>query len=144
LFLPESKEIIFACGHENVSATHETTLEITKEKRLSKKGNCVIAVAADKAIDDLSSEFKESLRKDEVRLVILVDAGGISETINAFGDSHLILIHPTDIVVRKSHYICKRTLAIRADKSACGLSRELVKRLRDPKQQVKITLAVSI
>jgi len=144
LFLPELKEIIFARGHENVSATHETTLEITREKQLSKKGNCVIAVAADKAIDDLRLEFKERLRNDQTRLVVLVDAGGITETVNAVGDSRLILAHPTDIVVRKSPYVCKRTLAIRADRCAAELSRELVDKLRDPKQQVKITLAVNV
>jgi hypothetical protein len=144
LFLPESKEIIIAYGHENVSATHQTTLEITKEKCLSKKGNCVIAVAADKAIDDLRLEFKKRLRNDQAKLVVRIDAGGINETVNAVGDSHLILAHPTDIVVRKSPYICKRTLAIRADKCASELSRDLVNKLRDPKQQVKITLAINV
>ena len=144
MLLPELREIIVARGHENVLATHETTLEITKEERLSKEGNCVIAVAADKAINDLSLEFKESLRNDQAKIAVLIDAGGITETVNAFGDSNLILVHPTDIVVRRSSYICKRTLAIRADKSAKGLSRELASRLRDPNQQVKITLTVSV
>ena len=140
----ELREIIVARGHENVLATHETTLEITKEERLSKGGNCVIAVAADKAIDDLSLEFKESLRNGETKLVVRIDAGGITETVNAFGDSNLILAHPTEIVLRRSPYICKRTLAIRADKSASGLSRELASKLRDPNQRVKITLTVSV
>jgi hypothetical protein len=131
-----------ARGHENILATHETTLEITKEAHLSKKGDCIIAVGANKAIDDLSIRFKEILRKDGARLTILVQAGEATETINACGDSQLILAHPTDIVVRKTDYICNRTLAIQADKSACELSRKLVRKLRNPEQEVKITLTV--
>jgi hypothetical protein len=41
----EIKEVIFAQGHENILATHKTTLEFTKDKRLSKKGDCIVAVA---------------------------------------------------------------------------------------------------
>jgi hypothetical protein len=140
----EWKEVIRARGHENISATHGTTLEITKEASLSKRGNCIIAVGANKASIDFSSEFRKNLRKDHARITVLVEAGGVTETVNASGNSRMILAHPTDIVVRKGGYICNRTLAIRADKSACDLSRELVKRLKNSKQDVTITLTVEI
>ena len=55
------KEVIFAQGHENILGTHKTTLEFTKDKHLTKKGDCIVAVAADKALADLSAEFKENL-----------------------------------------------------------------------------------
>jgi hypothetical protein len=138
----EVKEVIFARGHENILATHKTTLEITKEANLSKTGNCVIAVSADKALDDLSLEFKENLRKEDSKVTILIEAGEIAEIVNASGDSSLILTHPSDIVVRKSSYICNRTLAIQADKAACDLSGKLVKKLRNPDQRMKITLTL--
>ncbi len=137
-------ETILARGHENILSTNRTTLEITKEEHLSKKGDCIIAVAADKAIADLSSDFKESLCRENGRLIILIEADGTSETINAIGDPLLILTHPTDIVVRKSRYISDRTLAIQADKAAYDLSRRLVEKLQNPEQKVKITLAVGI
>jgi len=140
----ETTEIIFAHGHRNIQATHETTLEITKENELSKKGDCIIAVSADKAVADLSLEFRESLRKENAKMTMLIEAGGIVEVVNAFGSPRLILAHPTDIVVRKSSYVCSRTLAIKADKAAWGLSRKLVERLRDPKQKVRITLTVEV
>jgi hypothetical protein len=54
-----------------------------------------------------------------------------------------VLTHPTDVVVRKSDYFCSRTLAVRADKAASDLSRELVEKLKNPKQETKITLTVS-
>ena len=137
-------ETILARGHENILSTNRTTLEITKEEHLSKKDDCIIAVAADKAIADLSSDFKESLCRENGRLIILIEADGTSETINAIGDPFLILTHPTDIVVRKSRYISDRTLAIQADKAACDLSRRLVEKLQNPKQKVKITLSAGI
>ena len=136
------KEVISAYGHENVLATHKTTLEITKEKKLTKKGNCIIAVSANKSINDLSNEFKNHLRKKDSKIKILIEAGTLSETINASGDLHLILNHPTDMVIRKSAHVCNRTLAVQADKAACNLPRDIVEKLKNPKQKVKITLLI--
>jgi hypothetical protein len=140
----EITEVIFAYGHRNIQATHKSTLEITKEKQLSKKGDCIIAVSADKAIADLSLEFKDSLRKKNAKMTMLIEAEGIVEVVNASGSRRLILTHPTDIVVRKSSYVCSRTLAIKADRAAWDLSRKLVERLRDPKHEVRITLTVEV
>ena len=140
----EMTEIIFAYGHRNIQATHKLTLEITREAQLSKKGDCIIAVSAEKAVVDLSSEFKEKLREKNARISMLIEAGEVAEVVNAFGNPRLILTHPTDMVVRKSSYVCSRTLAIQADKAAWELSKELVEELRKPKQKVKITLTVKI
>jgi hypothetical protein len=140
----EIKEVIFAHGHKNVQATHPTTLEITKEERLTKRGNCVIAVSADKALADLSTPFKDCLRKENAKIGLLIEVGEVADEVNAFGSPKLILTHPTDIVVRKSSYICIRTLAIQADKAAVDLSRKLVEKLKNPEQQVKITLTVKV
>lgn len=137
-------EVVFAYGHGNIQATHESTFEITKDVWLSAKGDCIIAVSADKSMADLSPEFKESLRRENTRVVILIETEGEVEAVNAFGSQRLALTHPRDIVVRKSDYVCSRTLAIHADKAACGLSRRLVKKLRNPKQRVKITLKVEV
>jgi hypothetical protein len=140
----ELKEVILARGHENISATHKSTIEITKEAHLSESGDCIIAVSANKSLSDLSSEFKKNLLKDKAAITILVEAGGVTETLRARGSSRLILTHPTDTVVRKSSYVCSRTLAIHADKSARELSRDLVKKLKNSKQDVRITLTMEI
>jgi hypothetical protein len=140
----EITETILAFGHTNIQATHKSTLEITKEAKLSKRGDCIIAVSARKAMRDLGSEFKENLRKENAKITMLIEAGDIVEVVNAFGSVRLILTHPTDMVVRKSNYICNRTLAIRADKAACDLSRRLVEKLKNQKQKVKITLTVKV
>jgi len=140
----EITEIILAYGHENIQATHESTLEITKEAKLSKRGDCIIAVSANKAVADLSLKFKENLRKENAKMTMLIEAGEVVEVVNAFGSPRLILTHPTDIIVRKSGYVCSRTLAIQADKAACDLSRKLVEKLRNPEQKVKITLTIKL
>jgi len=62
--------------------------------------------------------------------------------VKARGSPKLTFTHSTDLVVRKSSYVCGRTLAIKADKSANDLSRELIEKLRHSNQQVKVTLVV--
>ncbi len=138
----ETRENIMALGHENIQAIHPSTLMFTKEKHLSKTGDCVVGVATDKAVADLNQKFKDALRKPNAKLTIIIEAGGLTEQINASGSPKLILTHPTDIVIRKSDYICNRTLAIRADKSANDLPRELAKKLKNPQQKINITLVI--
>ena len=136
------REMILGYGHENIRGTHKTTLEFTKDPHLSKEGDCIVAVATDKGLADLNPAFKEELRKPNARVTILIEAGGITEQVHAFGSPRLILTHLTELVVRRSDYISDRTLAIHADKAARDLSRELVEKLRNPRQKVKITLIV--
>ena len=140
----EIREVIFGCGHKNIQATHKTTLEFTKDKHLSKKGDCIVTVAADKALADLSAEFKENLRKPHTKLIILIEADGVIDQVNAHGSPQLILAHPTDMVIRKSDYVCNRTLAVHADKAAQDLSKALLEKLKTPQQKVKITLIARV
>lgn len=140
----ETAEGILAFGHKNILATHKTTLAITKEAQLSKRGNCIVAIAANKAVADLNPKFKKILCKENAKITISIESGDTLEIVNAFGSPKLILTHPKDMVVRKSDYICSRTLAIRADKASYDLSRNLVEKLKNPKQKVKITLTVRV
>jgi hypothetical protein len=142
LHASETRELILAYGHENIQATHKTTIEFTKDAHLSKEGDCIVAVAADKALVDLNSEFKENLRKPQAKLTMSIEADGITEQVNALGSPQLFLTHPSEMVIRKSDYVSSRTLAIHADKAARDLSRELVEKLKNPRQKVKITLEV--
>jgi hypothetical protein len=140
----EHKVVIVAHGHVNVLATHPTTLQFTKDAYLSRKGDCIIAVSADKTMSDLNPVLKESLRHERGQISIIIEAGGTAETVHARGSSRLILSHPTDFVIRKGSYICDRTLAIQADKAAGDLSRTLVEKLKDPRQEVHFTLIVTV
>jgi hypothetical protein len=135
-------EKILAYGHKNVKAKHKTTIEFTKDRDLTPKGDCIIAVSANKALNDLNIKFKEEIRKKGAKLVIFIKVGELYDVINAFGDSKLTLTHSKDVVIRKSKYICSRTLAINADKAAFDLKKELIEKLKDPSQKVEIILRI--
>lgn len=135
-------EIVDACGHENIRSTHKTTFEITKESTLTKRGDCVIAVGATKGAKDLSSEFKEAMKREDVHITVTIETGEIREVVKARGSPQLLFTHPTDMVVRKSNYICGRTIAIKANKVARDISRKLIEKIQTPCQKIKITLTV--
>jgi hypothetical protein len=134
--------VIFARGHENIQGTHRTTFEITKESSLTKRGDCIIAIDAAKGAADLSPSFKEAARSEGAQMTITIEAGELKEVVRARGSPELLFTHPTDLVVRRSNYVCGRTLAIRADKAASDLSRKFVEKIRDSNQEIRITLAV--
>jgi hypothetical protein len=140
----EITEVVTAYGHSLVQATHRTTLEVTKDSHLTKKGDCIIAVKADKSLVDLNRDFKKAARTPKAKITVSIEAGEVKETVTANGDVGLLFNHPTDMVVRKSSYMCSRTLAVKADKAAHDLSRKLVEKLRNPDQKVKITLTVNV
>jgi len=133
-------ELISAHGHRNIQSTNKTTFEITKENHLTKRGDCIIAVDATKGATDLSQKFKTAASSQASQITIKIEVDGEEETVTARGNPRLSFTHHTDLVVRKSDYVCSRTLAIRADKAACDLSRKLVRKLQNPNQKVKITL----
>jgi len=136
-------EVIFAHGHKNILASHKTTIEFTKDLELSKKGDCVVAVASSKSLIELNDEFKKRLKKNNSKLAIIIEIEGLTEKIIANGTPKLLLSNTREIVIRKSDYIDDRTLAIKADKAACDLSANLRKKLKDPKKIVKITLWIN-
>ncbi len=125
--------IIKAKGHKNVSATHKTTLEITKDNYLTTTGHCIIGIEADKSMKDFPEEFKEKIRNAK-KIVVEIEVDGVKEIIVGKGDKNLPLSHPTDIVIRRSNYICPRTLMIKANKGAKDINREIVKKLKEGKE----------
>jgi len=135
-------ETVDADGHENIRSTHRITFEITKESTLTKRGDCVIAVGATKGAKDLSSEFKEAMKIEGVHVTVTIEAGEIREVVKARGSPQLLFTHPTDMVVRKSNYICGRTIAIKANKAARDISTKLIEKIQNPDQKIKITLTV--
>jgi hypothetical protein len=135
-------EKINARGHKNVLAKHKTTLEITKDNHLTLQGDCIVAVSADRGPKDFSKEFLEALKKNDARLEIRMQCEGIEEKVVAYGHPQLSFTNTHEMVVRKSNFICGRTLAIKADKSSNELSREFVKKLSEDKP-IKIELRIT-
>lgn len=137
-----SIEVLFAQGHPNVLAKHPTTFEITKDLDLTRRGDCVIGVNANKGPLDFSGQFKELCRLDESTVRVELEAAGISDSIEGSGSTKLSFNHRTESVGRTSSYVSDRTIMVRADKAARDLNRELVDALThsDTKLQVRITV----
>ena len=133
-------EKIKARGHPNVTAKHPHTLEITQEDYLTKKGDCIIGILADKSLPDLSEEFKDKLKKGS-KVKIILQCDDVTDQVIAYGHPKLTFQHPHDMVIRKSNFICDRTLAVKADKSARELKRELIEKLKQGKE-LKVELKI--
>ncbi len=134
-------EEVYAYGHENILSTHKMTFEITKDDYLTKRGDCIIGIKANKGIYEFSEKFKEILRNN-ASVKIYISCDEFREEVDAKGDKNLILTDETDIVVRKSKFIDNRTIAIMANKSASDLNREMIKRLRNEKRRIILRFVV--
>lgn len=112
-----------AYGHPNIKASHKNTLEFTKEEYLSPEGDCIVGVKA-----DFDKEKLKAFAKKHKNVKITIKTGGLSETIIAkinpdFDDDK-------EIVIRLGEHASQRTFAVRADKAAKHLNRELIKALQ--------------
>ena len=132
-------DVVKARGHPEVTATHPTTLMITRDEKIGPRADCVLAVEADKSVVNLRDAIKQAIRSGN-QIEVVIEAGGLKEIIRGQGHEGLTLSDASDIVIRKSNFICGRTLMIRADKAAVDLRREFVKHLRDAGTEVLITI----
>ena len=72
-----------AQGHPDILSTHRTTLMTTKDKHLTKRGDCIVAVNAEKALLDLDDDIKEVARSGETVISLKLEAGGEEFTVLA-------------------------------------------------------------
>lgn len=137
-------EYSFNCyGHENITARHKTTLEFTKDRDLSLKGDCIMGVKADFSLPQLKN-FIKSIDNNKITIIIET-MNNINKNNNKIIEKINAEINPgfnsdKDIVIRKSDFRDERTLAVKADKAAYELSRELIKNIIGNKQKISILL----
>lgn len=137
-------EKIEAWGHRNITARNKATFEITKESWLTTRGDCIVGVRASKGAMDLSDVFKRVARVEDAKISVLMEVDGLREVAIGRGDRGLSFEHPTDLVARKSGYVCGRTLMILSDKAACDFSRDFVRALQDPTERIRIFLTAEV
>ena len=137
----EAQETIRCTGHPLVLGTHPTTFEVTCENHLTKNGNCIIGIAADKGCRGLSAEFKRVLCQDDAVLVTRLSCDGIFAHVRSQGSSRFTLDHPTDMVWRRSTFVCGRTIGILSDHVAATLPKPLMANLAAGKAMI-VTLTV--
>ena len=125
--------IIKAYGDPNIRATHKTTIEITKDNHLTERGDCILGIRADRGLKDIKN-FLDSHKGKKLIVEFTVD--DLSDRVTGYLDPRLSFLDERDIVIRKSSYICKRTLMINADKSAAEIDRSIVRKLREGKELI--------
>jgi len=134
-------EIQFS-GNENIRSNHPKTIEITKESHLTPQGDCIVGINATSSCADLPQELKDKLKDSSAKVTFSINVGEYEFTLEGRGHPNLILTHSEDIVIRKSDFICPRTLAIKCDKASDLLPREMVSLLQDPKTKGTFTILV--
>jgi len=121
-----------AYGHENITGTHKSTLEFTKDKDVSANGDCIVGVNADFKPRDVLEFIKG---KDEV--IVRIKLGDIVDEFSCkvnqkFSDEN-------EMVFRKGELESERTLGVRCDKAAKDINRSIIESLgKGSKVEVEI------
>ena len=136
-----TEEIQF-CGHKNIRSLHSRTIEITKDPNLTLNGDCIIGVSATKSCSDLTTAFKNKIRRDQSIVEIDLIVEPFSIKIHGIGNDNLLLTHLHDIVLRKSNFICDRTLCLSCNVSAIQIPRKMIDLLKDPSKQGLLVIGV--
>jgi uncharacterized protein len=132
----EAQETICCRGHPLVRGNHPTTFEVTREEHLTKNGNCIIGIGAEKGCNGLSPEFRDILSHDDAVLITRLSCEGITAEVKSRGSSMFTLDHPTDMVWRRSSFVCGRTIGILSDHVAATLPQALMANLAAGKEMI--------
>lgn len=122
----------FVCrGHANIVATHDKTIEFTRDEEISRRATCVLGVRSthdDATLVALRGRVEVALECGDAR-------DQFTATISPFflGDSSLVL--------RRGAGLRGRTLAFDASKTAAGIDRALVASLASSERELRVTIS---
>ena len=119
-----------AYGHENVIGEHKTTIELTSEDNLTKRGTCIVGILSDVALNQFDSEIKKLASMSNTKIVLRMNVDGLTEEVTGTGSPGLTYTDPISMVARTSTFECSRTLMVNADKAAADLNRDFVDRIK--------------
>lgn len=122
-------------GHPNVRSLHSKSIELTKDGYLTPKGDCIIGIKANKACTDLEESIRRGLKSNSVIVKIEVIVEDESFIIKGRGDDRLTMLNPHDIVIRRTNFVCPRTMSVMCDKASSDMPRELVRLLQHQEQK---------
>ena len=128
-------------GHPNVLATHPRTIEITKDNYLTKEGDCIVGINANKACNDINPKLRSLITQDNIPIKFEIIVGNLSFEIIGRGNSKLTLSNAHDLVIRTSNYISTRTVSINCNKAAIHIPRDIIMLLQD--SNIKGSLIIS-
>ncbi|MDE1861529.1 MAG: DUF371 domain-containing protein [Thaumarchaeota archaeon] len=130
-------------GHENIRSLHTKTIEITTEPNLTVNGDCIIGVRAASGCNDLPEKMKDLLRSSKSTITCAIVVNDYSFKIKGRGNDSFTLTNPHDIVIRKSSFVCPRTLAINCDAASDMIPRQMVKTLQDADARAVFSIEVT-
>lgn len=149
MFQPVEKSLVAmvrfsfrAWGDDKITSRHRTTLEITKEGVKTGYGDCIVATRSELGLRDLPEALKKLAKVRGATMAVIIEAGGRSELIRGRGDPALTFESGHEMVIRKSGYVCGRTLMVFANKAAAELQGSFVEIIKDRKRDMKITIVV--
>ena len=132
-----------AYGHPNITARHKTTLEFTKDKELSLRGDCIVGVKADfslsllkKFIKSLKTNTRKNSKGIFMKIKIIIKVDDLTEEINC--EINPDFNSDREMVIRKSDFVDERTFAVRADKSASELDKGIVELLSCSGKEIEV------
>lgn len=125
------EETVLANGHENVTAEHASTLEVTSDDFLTPAGDCIVGIEADRTPAAFDDAFVRACQNRNSTITVRLEAGSHSADIRASGHPELSFASERSLVVRTSEYVDDRTVAVQADAAAGDIPRDLVAALAD-------------
>jgi hypothetical protein len=131
---------VSATGHENVTAAHQSTFEVTTDDYLTPAGDCILGIEADAAPADFPPAFVTACRDADATITATLSADGHRERVVGRGDPALTFESERSLVARTSEYVDDRTVMVAAD-AAGDLDRALVTALARG-ASLTLTLAV--
>jgi uncharacterized protein len=129
-------------GHENIRSLHPKTIEITTEPHLSTDGDCIVGVKADCGCNGIPDKMKMLLQNSKSDVTLTITVKDFSFKVKGKGNDKLTLTNLHDIVIRKSSFVCPRTMATNCDAASDSIPRQMVKLLQNP--QTKGTLVIDV
>ena len=128
-----------AYGHPNILGAHKTTLEFTKDREVSLKGDCIIGVNADFDLGKIRNFAENSINK---KITITIKTTSklkkLQETV--FAELNPSFNDETEFVVRKTDFVSERTFATSSNKAAFELNRGLINYLKEKKNKIAIII----
>lgn len=118
-------------GHPNVQSLHSKTIEITKHEYLTLRGDCIIGVRANKACSDLDKTLRRRLCLNDSVVKIEIMVANESFVISGSGDERFTLQDSHDIVIRKTSFVCPRTMSVKCNSASSEVPRKIVGMLQN-------------
>ncbi|MBI2138024.1 DUF371 domain-containing protein [Candidatus Woesearchaeota archaeon] len=127
-----------AFGHPNVTGRHKTTLEFTKDMHMGIEADCIIGTNAD--FDSAKAKaFIHYCKEHHIeKAKAIISVGDESDSV--FFLLNMDFCDEKEMVIRMGRFLSPRTLGVDATKGAMHLKRELIEKIKEPGQEITISI----